>query len=98
MGFKELFFHSSLFYLIIYIPLSFCIYSNTWYEFNYDRQETYQNLDEKYILENTQNLISFFSHKTPLNDDWSEIENIHLREVRTIYDILFILEIFFFLS
>ena len=94
MSLKQIFFTLSILFLSLYIPLSFCIYSSFWYEFNFESQNLYEIQNKSWILENTQNLITFFSHKSNLNENWSQIEIIHMLEVRQIYDLLFLLGIF----
>lgn len=94
--FKHFLLFLSLLYLTLYIPLSFMIYSNSWYEFNYQMQNTYDILGKKISNNVTTNLINFFMYKEKLNDNWNSKEIIHMRDVRKIYTILFILGILSF--
>lgn len=94
--FKSLVFFVCFFYLTLYIPLSFMVYSFSWYQFNYNFQETYQFLGEDITNNVTLNLINFFIYKEDLNLYWNETEILHMNDVRFIYTILFILAIFSF--
>lgn len=86
---KHIIFFLSLFYITIYIPLSITIYSQNWYEFNYNQQEPYSTMNKQTKINFTQNLINYFYHKEQLNDKWSFKEKLHFKEVRQIFDILF---------
>lgn len=88
----------SILYLSLYIPLTITIYSQSWYEFNYKIHDTYKNIEKDKALNATKNLISFFLHKEELNNHWNEKERLHMKDVRNIYDILFILGILSFLG
>lgn len=81
----------SILFISLYLPLTFTIYSSTWYEFNYGLDNTYSSLDKNFTLNQTSNLINFFYHKESLNSNWSLKENKHFNDVRNIYDSLFIL-------
>ena len=82
----------SLLFITLYIPVSFAMYSNSWYEFNYELYRTYELIGKENATNATENLISYFTHKNELNGDiWNAKEKAHMSEVRTIFDILFIL-------
>jgi len=85
---KIFFLFFSLIFLTLYIPLSFTIYSNSWYNFNSNPQ----NVLSKNDLNNaTSNLINYFEHKENLNILWNEKEKKHMSDVRQIFDFLFII-------
>jgi len=95
---KEIILFFSLLFLTLYIPLSFTIYSNFWYEFNYNNQDTYNQIEKNKTINSTNNLINFFKHKEDLNFNWNEKEKLHMYEVRNIYDILFFIGIISIIS
>lgn len=88
---KQILLFLSLLYLTLYIPFTITAYSKSWYETNYEKQSTYQTLGIVKTNNQTNNLINFFLHKQELNQLWSEKETLHLKEVRNIYDLLFII-------
>ena len=90
---KRALLYSSLFILLLYIPLAITVYTSSWYEFNYNLQDTYDNLDENDAKNATDNLIGFFMHRNDMNDLWNDKEKAHMSDVRNIYDILFILAV-----
>lgn len=72
----------SLLFLILYIPLTIAIYSQSWYEFNY-RNNT---IDSKTSISAIENVISFFLYKDKLDlNIWSKKEIRHFSDVRNIY-------------
>lgn len=80
--------------LTLYIPLTFTIYSQNWYEFNYNLQDTYQVLNESQTNKATTNLINYFKYKEELNEQWTDKEKIHYKEVRNIYTKVHLLALF----
>ena len=80
-----------MFYISIYLPLSFTIYSDTWYYENYESQIVTSVVSEDVVSDATDGLISYFLHKGELDWPWNEKEVIHMSEVRLIYDVMFIL-------
>ena len=82
----------SLLFITLYIPISFAIYSSSWYEFNYELYRTYELIGKENATNATENLISYFTYKNELNGDiWNAKEKAHMNEVRTIFDTLFII-------
>lgn len=71
-----------------YIPLSIMIYSPVFYEHNYQNQNTYQILTKEFSQNQTNNLINYFLNKEELNQNWSNNEKIHYKDVKQIYFIL----------
>jgi len=80
----------SLIFISLYIPFFFSAYSNFWYEFNFENQNTYQKIGLEKATNASNNLVEFFLHKQELNSLWNEKEKIHMKDVRNIYDFLFV--------
>ncbi|MDA3855257.1 MAG: DUF1461 domain-containing protein [Candidatus Woesearchaeota archaeon] len=93
MKLKNFLLFVSFFYLSLYVPLTYTIYSSSSYELNYDKQRIYNYTSEEIVMNSTKNLINYFYHKEDLNENWNDKEKVHFSEVRNIYDILFLLSI-----
>jgi hypothetical protein len=91
LNLKNVLLFISVLFLTLYIPLTYTVYSDSWYKFNYNQQDTYQQLGENKTINATNNLINFFLHNKELNGLWNQKEIKHMNDVRNIYDILFIL-------
>lgn len=91
MGFYSFAYYISLFYLCLYIPFSFMVYSPAYYDFNFN---TLSNIDYDILVVNqaSNELPEFFMYKTNLDQDlWTKEEIIHYKEVREIFNVLFII-------
>lgn len=97
MKFKKILLFASVLYLTLYIPLTYTIYSSSWYELNYEKQGTYNLINKELSMNSTTNLINYFYHKDNLNNNWNLKEKTHFSEVRNIYDILFLFSLINFL-
>lgn len=75
-------------FILIYIPLSFTIYSETWYNFNIKENEV-NGLNVEIAKSNLLNFLLFKEKLNPLI--FSEKEIKHYKEVRNIYSVLFAL-------
>lgn len=91
---KKIIFISSLFFLILYLPIFFMAYFPFWYDLNFLFQDTYEILEFEKTNELKWNLISYFWHLEDLNLSWSEKEKRHYEDVRFIFD-FFTLILFF---
>jgi len=88
-----LFFISFLF-LTIYIPLNFTTYNSNWYEYN-NRENITQN--QTNLAKNAStNLINYFTYQETLNNQFSQTEKLHMKDVRNIYNKLFFIAILSF--
>lgn len=85
--------YAAVIYLALYLPLSFTVYSTSWYEFNYQRQERTALIAHQQTQDLTANLTGFFKHQEPLDETWQDYEKWHMQDVRIIYDVLFIIAI-----
>jgi len=91
----QMLFFISFIYLTLLIPILITIYSSSWYEYNYNKQEITSTININLTINATSNLISFFKFRTNLNDLWNEKEKIHIREVREIYLKIIIIGVIF---
>ncbi len=98
INYKNVILFTSLLFLTLYIPLSYTIYSDSWYKINYNQQDTYLKLGENTTLNATDNLINFFLHNEELNELWNQKEITHMTDVRSIYNVLFIIFILSIIS
>lgn len=90
---KNILLFLSLLFLTLYIPLSIMIYSNSYYQTNYNNLNTYNYINESLAKNTTNNLINYFTYKEQLNHLWALEEEIHMEDVRNIFSILFSLAI-----
>ena len=82
---KKILFFISFIYLTLLIPSLITIYSSTWYNFNYEKQQISKNLNLSIRENATNNLIGFFSYQNNLNELWNTKEKKHMIDVREIY-------------
>ncbi len=80
----------SLFYLTFYVPFALTSYSSHWIQYGCSFHNRCEVLGSDNVENAADNLVSFLLHKKELNDQWRVNEKIHLNEVRTILDIMFI--------
>ncbi|MGB2691080.1 MAG: DUF1461 domain-containing protein [Thermodesulfobacteriota bacterium] len=91
---KAIFLFISLLYLTFYIPMSLTFYMPQWMQFNcglHNRCEVIGiERSENGILE----LASFFRHQGELDSFLTKKEKLHLKEVRGIFDKMFLVAVF----
>lgn len=80
----------SLFYLTFYVPFALTSYNSYWIKYGCNFHKRCEVFGSENVKNAADNLISFLLHKKELNDQWRENEKIHLNEVRTILDIMFV--------
>jgi len=91
MNTKKIILFVSLLYFTLIVPLLFLAYSNSFYEFNYEKQGTYNKVQENYVKNGTSNLLGYFREEFELNDLWTKKEKLHFSEVRDLYKYLTII-------
>ncbi|MCA9496230.1 MAG: DUF1461 domain-containing protein, partial [Nanoarchaeota archaeon] len=84
-------FFISLFFILLYIPFSFTVYSHSYHKYNFLNQDISSEIKNEDILVADKNLINYFLHKEKLNEMWNINEKKHMEDVRNIYDCLLIL-------
>ena len=80
----------SLFYLTFYIPFVLTAYNPYWMKYNCGLHGRCEKIGEDNAVSVIGNLTSFLMHKEDLGDSWRINEKIHLKEVRFIFDVMFI--------
>lgn len=89
---KNLLFPLLLLFWLFCLPLAFAIYSPVLYQSNCHWNERCVQLGEQGVEQRTGELNRFFLHRLDvLPSPWTNKENRHLQEVRTIYDGVFLL-------
>lgn len=84
---------SALFYIALYLPLTITVYSTPWYSWN-TNESTRVYLGTQTIKTAHKNLTRYFLHQEQLHADfWSKKEILHMKDVRKIYDTLFLIAI-----
>lgn len=98
---KKLLFPLLLLFWLFCLPLAFAIYSPVLYQANCHWNERCERLGEQGVPQRISELNQFFMHQSEsLPDVWTSKETRHLREVRAIYDgvfLVFVLISFVFL-
>ncbi|MCB9370271.1 DUF1461 domain-containing protein [Candidatus Woesearchaeota archaeon] len=80
------------FFLLLWIALALMVYLPFWYSFNYSFQDTYSELGKEATKIYTSDLILYFLHFDSLDENaWSTKEKVHYADVRSLYDIAFVL-------
>ncbi|MBU1172807.1 MAG: DUF1461 domain-containing protein [Proteobacteria bacterium] len=81
----------SFFYLTLYIPVSFVIYTPYWYTLNCQFHGRCQMVGETRSTQGIRELVSFYRHGAPEleSEFWTSKEKNHLSEVRHMTDTLF---------
>lgn len=89
---KKLLFPLLLLFWLFCLPLAFAIYSPVLYQVNCHWNERCEYLGEPAVKQASQELSQLFLHQRPrLTHPWTDKENTHLLEVRSIYDGVFFL-------
>lgn len=84
----------SLLFLTLYIPFTITAYSLNWYKVNFESQDTYSMLGYEKSVGASSNLIAYFLFQDKLDSTYfNEKEIMHMKDVRNIYIITFILGI-----
>lgn len=88
--YKSLIFSVSLLYLSLFVPLSITLYSQTWYEFNFNLDNVDDYLGEEKSSYAAENLIGFYLYKNEIDTRlFLEQEKKHFEDVRDILRWLF---------
>lgn len=80
----------SLLYLTFYIPMTFTVYAPAWMKFNCNFHKRCEVVGIKEANEGISELSAYFRHQGGLESFYTEKEKLHLKEVRGIFDKLFI--------
>lgn len=76
----------SLFYLSLYLPLAFLVYTPYWYWLNCPWHGRCEQISFKVAYVGIDELTHYFRHQGELLIRWTDKERQHLAEVRIIYD------------
>jgi uncharacterized membrane protein len=76
----------ALFVVTVYPPLAVLIYTTPAYEFNCQWHDRCEQLEIMPFDQAVTNLAAFMRHEDTLQGGWSDKEQAHLAEVRTIFD------------
>jgi len=87
----------SLFFITFYIPFVFTAYNPGWYEFNCRFNPRCGRIGYQKSFDGINELTDYFLHQNELGYKWSRKENIHLGEVRGMFDLMAIFAIISFL-
>ncbi|MCA9459545.1 MAG: hypothetical protein KC550_03285, partial [Nanoarchaeota archaeon] len=79
---KRIILFISLFFVLVYIPLSISIYSQNFHQFNFKKQEITNQISFEKVRDAEKNLVAYFFHMEKLNENWTENEKKHMSEVR----------------
>ena len=80
----------SLFYLTFYIPFVLTSYNPYWMKYNCGLHKRCEIIGEEKATRAMHNLTSFLMHREDLSSEWRKNEHIHLKEVRVIFDMMFL--------
>lgn len=92
--FKKVFLFVSLFYLTLFVPLMFVVFSSIFWDYNFENQGVYDVYNESFVEGVSSDLRSYFLFRNELGEEWSSKEVTHFSDVRGIYVILFGISIF----
>lgn len=89
---KSLLFPLLLLFWLCCLPLAFAVYSPALYQANCHWNDRCERLGEQGLPQRIAELNRFFLHQQEtLPKPWTEKENLHLAEVRVMYDVVFLL-------
>jgi uncharacterized membrane protein len=80
----------SLLYLTFYVPMTLTFYTPAWMKFNCDYHKRCEVVGIEEANEGISELSAYFRHQSGLESFYTEKEKLHLKEVRGIFDKLFI--------
>ena len=80
----------SLLYLTFYIPMAFTVYAPAWMKFNCGFHKRCEVVGIEEANKGISELSAYFRHQGELESFYTEKEKLHLKEVRGIFDKLFI--------
>jgi len=80
----------SLLYLTFYVPMTLTFYTPAWMKFNCDYHKRCEVVGIEEANEGISELSAYFRHQGGLESFYTEKEKLHLKEVRGIFDKLFI--------
>ncbi len=87
---KALFLFISLLYLTFYIPMTLTFYLPQWMELNCDWHNRCETIGSERAKSGIHELSSYFRHQGELDSFLTEKEKTHLKEVRGIFDKMFL--------
>jgi len=90
---KGIFLFLSLFYLTFYVPMSLTFYAPEWMKLNCDWHDRCAIIGYDNAYTGIEELASFFRHRAELNHFYTNKEKTHLREVRGMFDKMFVIGI-----
>lgn len=80
----------SLLYITFYIPMAFSVYSPVWMEYNCEYHKRCEVVGMEEARKGISELSAYFRHQGTLETFYTDKEKLHLKEVRGIFDKLFL--------
>lgn len=81
----------TLYYITFYIPFVLTAYNTSWYKLNCNFHDRCDTIGVSVAHEGMEELTGFLFHMNDLVNRWTAKEILHLNEVRTIMDIMFLI-------
>jgi hypothetical protein len=88
--FKNILVFAALFYLTFYIPFLITAYNPYWIKYNCVNNDRCSQVKTDFRDQAIDELTSYLIHRGELKTGWQENEKIHMKEVRYIFDIMFL--------
>lgn len=74
-----------LFYVLLITPILIFGHLKPWYEYNFEKDNIYEEVGYEIVQNATDNLVGFFYYREELNNLWSQKEKAHFEDVREIF-------------